>query len=108
MPKPIPVPSFIPNISQSMYQVSTMDSTVPPATAIVGSKGIGIIGCNSWAVLAQTGPSNSFKLLSKNNLTSTTCPTDNDSNILSALDQIDGYTILKNNFNLTQNGKPIL
>jgi hypothetical protein len=82
MPRPAPVPSFIPNISQSMYQISLADSTIPSSMGIVGSKGIGVMGCNFWAVLAQADASSSFKFQSMSNVSNNTCTTDNDQKIL--------------------------
>jgi hypothetical protein len=65
-----------------MFKVSLGDSTINSTMAIVGSKGIGIMGCNLWAVLAQADGSNSFKYQSMSNFSNNTCATDNDQKVL--------------------------
>jgi hypothetical protein len=83
-PKPTPVASFLPNIFQSMYRVNATNNMNVSGMAIVGSKGIGIIGCNMFAVLAQVGPPNSFKILNITPISTTSsCPIDNDQKLLS-------------------------
>jgi hypothetical protein len=109
--KPNPVPSFIPNIPQSMYRMKLLDSNVTMVMALVGNQGIGIVGCKLWSVLAQVGTNNTFKSSAINNISSSSsipCITDNDQQYLDAIKQTDGYTVANHNFNLTQKGKPTI
>jgi hypothetical protein len=99
--------SFISNIPQGSFKLSLPGTSLPPITALLGSKGLQFSGCNSIAVLCSSNSLGSF--LPGNIVTGSQkqCPTNNDQGYLQAIMAGDSFTQQGNNFYVTKKGSKI-